>query len=334
MNNSRLLHTLRWAVGLLVATVTFSCCTNKKGVVAATEAEATPVVVPVFDADSAYAQVAAQVAFGPRVPGTDAHRACGDWLMSELRRQGAVVTVQEADLKAYNGDILPSRNIIGSYNPDTRKRVLLCAHWDSRPWADADPDPTLRHTPILGANDGASGVGVLLEIARHLHRQAPAIGIDIVFFDSEDYGQHEDDIDYQENTWCLGSQYWARQAQRAGYVARFGILLDMVGAPDARFYRERASKHYASTVVDKVWRTAHALGFGEYFPMADGTFVTDDHLPVNLIAKVPCIDIVPYDEEYGFGEHWHTVNDNLDWISPATLRAVGQTVLHVIYHEK
>ena len=324
---------LRWIFGLSMAVVTFSCCTQKKAVTI-TDAETTPVVVPAFDADSAYAKVAAQVAFGPRVPGTDAHRACGEWLTNELQRQGAVVTVQEANLKAYNGDVLPSRNIIGSYNTDMRKRVLLCAHWDSRPWADSDPDVSLHHTPILGANDGASGVGVLLEIARLLHQQAPTIGIDIIFFDSEDYGQHEDDADYQENTWCLGSQYWARKAQREGYSARYGILLDMVGAPDARFHKEGLSQHYASTIVDKVWRTAHMLGFGEYFPMTDGSYVTDDHLPLNQTAKIPCIDIVPYDDEYGFGQYWHTVNDNLDWISPTTLRAVGQTVLHVIYNEK
>lgn len=320
-------------MGVWVAAITLSCCTPKKTAVTV-ETDPTPVVVPAFNADSAYAMVAKQVAFGPRVPGTEAHLTCGDWLISELQRQGAEVSVQEADLKAYNGDVLPSRNIIGSYRTDTRKRVLLCAHWDSRPWADADPDASLHYTPILGANDGASGVGVLLEIARQLHQQAPAIGIDIVFFDSEDYGQHEEDTHYKENTWCLGSQYWARRAQREGYTARFGILLDMVGAPNARFCQEGMSKHYASNLVDKVWRSAQNLGFGEYFPMTEGSLVTDDHLPVNQIAKVPCIDIIPYDEEFGFGEYWHTTNDNLDWISPATLRAVGQTVLQVIYNEK
>lgn len=333
MNKLGFSHTLRWSVGVLTTALTFSCCTQKK-VVLTTEEDTTPIVVPSFDADSAYAAVAAQVAFGPRVPGTDAHRSCGDWLISELQRQGAAVTVQEANLKAYNETVLPSRNIIGSFNPDTRRRVLLCAHWDSRPWADADPDTTLHYTPILGANDGASGVGVLLEVARQLHLQAPTIGIDILFFDSEDYGQHEEDTNYKENTWCLGSQYWARHAVREGYTARYGILLDMVGAPDARFHQEGLSKHYASTIVDKVWRTAHMLGFGEYFPMTEGSYVTDDHLPLNQTAKIPCIDIVPYDEKYGFGEHWHTVNDNLDWISPITLHAVGQTVLHVIYNEK
>ena len=325
-------NALLWAASLLLAAATFSCCTPKKSTSAATDE--TPLTVPIFDADSAYAQVTAQVAFGPRVPGSEAHRACGDWLISELQRQGAVVSVQEAELKAYNGDILPSRNIIGSYRTDTRRRVLLCAHWDSRPWADADPDPSLHHTPILGANDGASGVGVLLEVARQLHQQAPAIGIDIAFFDSEDYGQHEEETEYVPDSWCLGSQYWARQARRNGYTARFGILLDMVGAPDARFCREGMSLNYAPGIVDKVWRTAHALGFGEYFPLSNGSYVTDDHLPVNQTAKVPCIDIIPYDEEYGFGQHWHTVQDDLSWISPATLHAVGQTLLHVIYNEQ
>lgn len=324
--------TPRWLLCLLLAVVTFSCCTQKKA--PAPAADDTTVVVPAFNADSAYAQVAAQVAFGPRVPGTNAHRACGDWLAAELRQCGAAVTEQRADLKAYNGDVLPSRNIIGSFNPDTRRRILLCSHWDSRPWADADPDPTKHRTPIAGANDGASGVGVLLEIARQLGQQAPSIGVDIIFFDAEDYGMHDEDPVYVEDSWCLGSQYWARQAKRTDYMARYAILLDMVGAPDARFHRERFSVRYASAIVDKVWKTAHRIGFGEYFPLADGSYVTDDHLPLNDVARIPAIDIIPYDEEHGFGIHWHTIHDDIDWISPTTLQAVGQTVLTVIYNEK
>ena len=177
--------------------------------------------------------------------------------------------------------------------------------------------------------------GVLLEVARQLKQQQPAIGIDIVFFDAEDYGIHSDDEDnYVEDTWCLGSQYWARQAAKTGYMARYGILLDMVGAPNARFCQERLSRQYAAAIVDKVWHTAHAIGYGQYFPITPGSYVTDDHLPLNDVAHIPTIDIIPYDEEYGFGEKWHTVGDNMEWIAPATLHAVGQTILQVIYNEK
>lgn len=331
---NRLSHILLGLSGALLTVATLSCCTQKKPA-AVPDTDAAPVAVPSFQADSAYAYVAAQVAFGPRVPGSNAHNACGDWLTAKLREFGADVTEQKAELKAYNGDILPARNIMGSYKPESHKRVLLCAHWDSRPWADNDPDASKHYTPIDGANDGASGVGVLLEVARQLQRQQPAIGIDIVFFDAEDYGMHSDDeADYVGNSWCLGSQHWARQAKKADYMARYGILLDMVGAPNARFCQERLSKQYAGSIVDKVWHTAAALGFGEYFPMQPGSYVTDDHLPLNDIARVPTIDIIPYSEEHGFGEKWHTVGDNMDWISPATLHAVGQTLLQVVYNEK
>ena len=308
-----------------------SCCTPKKAAPIAVQSQ---VSVPTFNADSAYRFVSAQVAFGPRVTGSEAHKACGDWLAATLREFGAEVIEQKADLKAYNGDKLPARNIIGSFNTATNKRVILCSHWDSRPWADNDPDVKKRHTAIDGANDGASGVGVLLEIARQLGRQHPTIGVDIIFFDAEDYGVHSDEDNYADNSWCLGSQYWARHPHKADYIARFGILLDMVGAPNARFCQERFSRRYAGSIVDKVWQTARTFGFGAYFPLDMGNYVTDDHLPLNEKARIPTIDIIPYDDEYGFGEHWHTVKDNMEWIDVATLRAVGQTVMHVVYNEK
>ena len=308
-----------------------SCCTSKKRPATVDEPH---VSVPAFNADSAYAYVAAQVAFGPRVTGSAAHQRCGDWLETTLRGFGAEVSVQTAEVRAYNGDLLPMRNIIGSYNTGTNKRVVLCSHWDSRPWADNDPDPKKHRTPIVGANDGASGVGVLLEIARQMSMQQPAVGVDIIFFDAEDYGVHADDRDETDNSWCLGSQYWARHPHKQDYLARWGILLDMVGAPDARFCQERYSRRYAGSLVDKVWMTAHTLGYGAWFPLSAGSYVTDDHLPLNEKARIPAIDIIPYDEENGFGVHWHTVNDNMNWIDTATLRAVGQTVMHVVYSEK
>ena len=301
----------------------------------AVEQPQSPVVVPTFNADSAYHYTAAQVAFGPRVPNSEAHVACGDWLEAELARFGAQVTAQRITLRAYDGTVLAARNIIGSYKPELRKRVLLCAHWDSRPWADADADPKNHRTPILGANDGASGVGVLLEVARQLQAQPAEIGIDIIFFDAEDYGTHADEKEIAEsNTWCLGSQYWARVPHKADYMARFGILLDMVGGKDARFHREGYSDYFAKHVVDKVWAAAQTCGYGQWFPYAEGGVITDDHLPINQIARIPCIDIIGHYPETGFAPTWHTMDDTMDHIDPAVLRAVGQTVLQVIYNEK
>ena len=295
------------------------------------------VVVPAFNADSAYRYVKEQVDFGPRVPNTAAHRACGDYLIGKLKQFGAQVHVQEADLVAYDNTILKARNIIGAYRPDSRRRVLLCAHWDSRPYADAERGKKQQKQPILGANDGASGVGVLLEIARLIQQQAPAIGVDIVFFDAEDYGIPSFYRGpYKADTWCLGSQYWARVPHVQGYNARFGILLDMVGGRGATFYRERFSQRTAPAEVKKIWEAAHRLGFGSFFPQEDGTEVTDDHVYVYNLAHIPCVDIINYDpqSDTGFGDFWHTHDDDLNVIDPATLNAVGRTVMEVVYNEK
>ncbi len=320
---------LGWVFALLLLVA----CGGKKTPQAAEPQVA--VVVPTFNADSAYHYTAQQVAFGPRVPNSEAHVACGDWLEAELARFGAQVTTQRVTLRAYDGTPLYARNIIGSYKPDSRKRVLLCAHWDSRPWADADPNPKNHRTPILGANDGASGVGVLLEVARQLQAQPTDIGVDIIFFDAEDYGTHADEEESTEGiTWCLGSQYWARVPHTANYMARFGILLDMVGGKEARFHREGYSDYFAKHIVDKVWAAAQASGNSQWFPYADGGVITDDHLPINQIARIPCIDIIGHYPETGFAPTWHTMDDTMDNIDPAVLRAVGQTVLQVIYNER
>lgn len=294
------------------------------------------VKAPAFNADSAYSYVKAQVDFGPRVPNTKEHVACGDYLASKLSGFGAQVTSQRADLSAFDGTILKARNIIGAYKPESKKRIALFAHWDTRPWADNDPDEANYHTPILGADDGASGVGVLLEIARQIQLKQPELGVDIILFDAEDYGTpkfHPGESD--ENSWCLGSQYWSQNFHEEEYNARFGILLDMVGGKGATFYKEGFSNDYAPSVVKKVWEAASQAGFGNYFINQNGGYATDDHLFVNRLAKLPTIDIIPYDAASGeFTRVWHTVGDNLDAIDPATLKAVGQTVLEVIYNEK
>ena len=222
------------------------------------------------------------------------------------------------------------QNIVASFNPDAKKRVLLCAHWDTRPWADEDIVD--QDKPILGANDGGSGVGVLIEIARQLSQNPIDLGVDIVLFDAEDYG-NSDIVD----SYCLGSQYWSKKPHIPGYKAKYGILLDMVGAEGAYFFQEGVSMHYAADVVKKVWETAHKAGYRQYFIFNQFDFsqLTDDHLYVNRYAKIPCIDIIQYDKNNpkGFGSFWHTHEDNMNIISTATLKAVGQTVLEVLYRE-
>lgn len=296
-------------------------------------------VSPEFSGDSAYAYVDAQVAFGPRIPNTKEHIACGDYLVSALKRFGAEVQEQKAVLSAFDGTKLNARNIIGSYGLDKKDRVLLFAHWDSRPFSDHDPNPANHHKPLLGANDGASGVGVLLEVARVLQTKAPEVGIDIIFFDAEDYGVPSFVKDYPDptnNTWCLGSQYWANNPHTPDYKAKYGILLDMVGADGAKFYKEGFSKEYAANVLDKVWSTAVQLGYNNHFINEDGGTVTDDHVPVNEIRRIPSIDIIQFDgnSDSGFFHSWHTQKDDMSNISKETLKAVGQTVLEVIYKEK
>lgn len=320
---------------LLIAVVSCSSNKSKSDMSDATDKKKPEktVNVPVFDADSAYHFVKAQTDFGPRVPNTAAHRACADYLANTLERLGAKVYRQAADLMAYDGTLLKSCNIIGAYKPEAKKRIALFAHWDSRPWADADPDEKNHRTPISGANDGASGVGVLLEIARHLQKQLPELGIDIILVDAEDYGPH---VSYKgkhnEEYWGLGSQYWARNPHVANYNARFGILLDMVGGSNATFLYEGFSEEYAHDVNRKVWKTANDLGYGKYFVKDQAGYVTDDHLFVNRYAKIPTIDIVPSTPD-GFYKYWHTVKDDIEGIDRNTLKAVGQTVMQVIYEE-
>ncbi|MGC9151044.1 MAG: M28 family peptidase [Microbacter sp.] len=297
----------------------------------------TVISVPLFNADSAYLYVKTQVNFGPRVPNTKAHDECAAYLVEQMKRFGADVTQQKADLKMFNGTLLHSDNIISSFNPSAKKRILLCAHWDSRPYCDHDPNPANYHRPVLGANDGASGVGVLMEIARQIGKQKPSVGVDIIFFDSEDVGEPDfSNGPHDDNAWCLGTQYWATHLIPANYQAAFGILLDMVGAPNAIFYKEQFSMDHAPQIVDKVWNQAKEYGFSNYFVDRTGGAITDDHLFVNRLAGIPCIDIIQQDlnSPTGFAPYWHTTHDTMANIDRNTLLAVGQTLLGVIYNEK
>lgn len=323
---------------LLLAFIGFVACGNGNKTASLPDEETKDVKAPEFNADSAFAYVKAQCDFGPRTPNSQAHNLCGNWLVNKFKEFGATVYEQTDKVRAWDGSMLDLRNIIASYNPETRKRVIICAHWDSRPWADNDPDEKNHHTPIDGADDGASGVGVMIEIARQLQMKSTEIGIDLICFDLEDYGTPQwYEGKHDENSWCLGSQYWSHQPHVEGYNARFGILLDMVGNANARFYKEYFSQRMAGNVVSKVWKKAHNSGYGVYFPKEDGGAITDDHIPVNQIARIPCIDIIPeYEncEASSFGPIWHTINDNISNIDKNTLKAVGQVLMEVIYNEK
>jgi hypothetical protein len=288
-----------------------------------------------FDAASAFGFVKKQVDFGPRVPGTPAHSSCAEWFVQTLRQWTPDVVVQEFSAKAFDGRPLEGKNIVASFNKDAKDRVLLCAHWDSRPFADHDPDPANHVRPVMGANDGASGAGVLLEVARCLSLKKPAVGVDILLLDLEDFGEHRNWRGNSPDSWGLGSQYWGSNPHRPGYTARFGILLDMVGASGAVFPREGTSIYFAPAVVKKVWAAARGLGLSEYFVDKESDPLIDDHLYINQRARIPTVDIIDYDSDRGgFPAAWHTVGDTLDKIDRETLAAVGRTVLAVIYQEK
>lgn len=291
------------------------------------------VKAPAFNQDSAYYWVQKQVEFGPRVPGTKAHANCAAFIENTLKSYGLSVVVQSAPVKTYDGKTFTLKNIIASYKPEFQKRVLLLTHWDSRPIADNDTKD--ENKAIDGADDGASGVAVLLEIARQLSKADLKTGVDLFFSDLEDYGQpNESDLPKMEDSWCLGTQYWAKNTHVPSYSANYGILLDMVGAKGAIFPREGTGTHFAPDVVNKVWSIARNIGYGSYFTDDETGSTTDDHLYVNTLAKIPCIDIVHMSPLTGtYGEHHHTHKDKLDIIDKNTLKVVGQTVLEVLYQE-
>lgn len=290
---------------------------------------------PVFDADSAYAHVASQLAFGPRVPGSEAHSRCADFIVSRLKASGAdTVIMTTPTVTDHTGRSYRIKNILARFNSSAQGApVLLVAHWDTRPWADAEADESLHNTPIPGANDGASGVAVLLEIARIAGSKVPDVPVDLLFVDAEDSGQSNSD---DESSWCLGTQEWVKtMPYDLSQRPRFGILLDMVGGTGARFHREPISEYYAPAVVGKVWAAAARAGYGDIFVNKEGSAVVDDHLFLNR-AGIPTIDIIEaVNERTGtFPATWHTLSDDLPAISKESLKAAGQTVTNVIYSEK
>lgn len=291
------------------------------------------VVIPDFNADSAYNYVKKQLEFGPRVPGSEAHKQCAEWFIDFFNDKADTVYVQDFRTRLYNGNGIDGKNIIAAFNPEAKKRILLAAHWDSRPFADHDPDEKNWNTPIDGANDGASGVGVLMEIARLMKETPTNVGVDIILFDLEDYGAPYYLNLMTNDDWALGSQYWAKNPHIYNYRAYFGILLDMVGAPNAKFPKEYYSQQFAPALSNDVWRIAREIGYSDYFTNELGHPINDDHIYVNVHARIPMIDIIHLENnsESSFYPYWHTVKDNIEQIDPKTLGMVGDVVVNVIY---
>lgn len=291
---------------------------------------------PPFDADSAYSYIDRQVSFGPRVPNTKAHEQCKVYLVSFFKRLGWQVIEQKFETNAYDGTALKLTNIIAQIQPQLSKRILLVAHWDTRPFADQDSVD--QKIPIDGANDGGSGVAVLMELARTMSQShtMPGVGIDLLLTDGEDYGQPDfDKGPYVQDSWCLGAQYWAKHPHTPGYRAYYGILLDMVGAKDAKFYMEGVSVKYALDIQRKVWMHAQSLGYGAFFISQLSEEILDDHAYINAVAKIPTIDIIEYEPSDGayFSRTWHTHQDNMKYIDANSLRRVGEVLLKTIYNE-
>jgi len=323
---------LRNCIFLLLCCLLFACSTEPEQ--QTKEVPKAKIEVPIFNPDSAYYFVEKQVSFGPRVISSAPWKNCAIWLEKKFKTYTPNVIVQEAPITTYDGKKHTLKNIIASFSPEKNNRIALFAHWDSRHIADHDTKN--QDAPILGANDGGSGVGVLLELARQFSIKNPTIGVDIILFDAEDYGQPEDSkFPIMQDSWCLGSQHWSKNPHKPNYYARYGILLDMVGAKNATFRKEEISSYYAPNILEKVWRKANQLGYGNHFVFENAKQIVDDHLYVNQITSIPTIDIIEYDPatESNFNKHWHTHKDDMDNIDKNTLNAVGQTLLEVIYNE-
>jgi glutaminyl-peptide cyclotransferase len=295
------------------------------------DSAAPAVKVPDFNTDSVYSYIQQQVAFGPRTPGSDAQLKCAAWMEARLKPLCDTVYKQQTQLLAGDKKTkLRCINLIGVIRPQAKRRILFLAHWDSRPWADQDP--ATKTKAIDAADDGASGVAVLIEVASALKTMPlsnPDVGIDILLTDVEDYGKTE----WGDDSYALGTQYWAKNPHVPGYTAQGGILLDMVGGKNARFPLEANSQQFAASLQSEVWAAANKAGFSSFFVYDQGGTITDDHVPVNQILKIPTIDIIdlPAGSRTGFPAHWHTINDNMSIIDKNTIKAVGQTLLQFLY---
>jgi len=283
-----------------------------------------PVTIPTFSGRSAFGYLIRQTSFGPRNPGSNGHKDCLNFMTSTLQGFADDVRLQQFTQAGYNGEVLRLTNVVASFRPEATARILLCAHWDTRPRAEHDPDRSRRNQAILGANDGASGVAVLLEIASLLKTQRPNVGVDLVFFDGEDYGVEGDQPNY-----LLGSRYFAKNLPAAGYVPRFGVLLDMVGDSNLELPKEAHSVRYAPDVVNLIWGKASELGISQFID-SPGEEILDDHVPLNE-AGIKTIDLIDFNYPDQSNRYWHTHQDTPEHCSAESLEAVGTVLTHVLY---
>jgi len=310
---------------LLVVVFLGSCKADPKPVVTPPKAS---IKVPKFNSTLAYEHIEKQLSFGTRVPGSEEHKACKDWISATMQSYGWEVEEQEFTAEVYTGEVIQGTNIIAKYNPQGVPRILLAAHYDTRHMAEKDKDQTKRNQPIMGADDGASGVALLMSLAKTIGESALEIGVDIVFFDLEDYGHPDEDA---PESWALGSVHWAKNVSRS-YKPKHAILVDMVGAKNATFARETYSYQVNPKLVDKIWKLAQDMGYGNYFVDGDHGGVQDDHISVINHAGIPMIDIIHKTPAGTFGDYHHTHKDDISIIDKRTLKAVGQVITAVVFN--
>lgn len=321
-----------WVLPAMALVALQACQSTNKPTEQTDASQEIKLVSPDFNADSAFAYTKAQVDFGPRIPSTPAHAACAAYLVKKLKSFGATVSVQGEKITTYDGKSHQLKNILASFSPDKKKRVLVTAHWDARPFSDQDSDPKMKDKPFDAANDAGSGVAVILEMARLIQQKQPNVGVDFALWDVEDYGKANDETP-DEITWCLGSQYWYKNQPKNITKAMYAINLDMVGGGNAQFTQDEISRQLAPNVLKKVWDIGNEIGYSSYFVNIPSGRIVDDHVWVNK-AGIPCIDIIHYSDNSGFYVNWHTQLDNLANIDKNSLKATGQTVLETIYREK
>ena len=314
---------------VLVISVLISSCTKEK------EEEYMPLYeinynskVPDFDAEYAYNQIEQQVSFGPRNPNSKGHKEALNYLYKELSKYSKNIKLQPFSYSGYNNERLELTNIITKFNPEKKHRIILCAHWDTRPRSDMDKEQAYKNKPILGANDGASGVGILLEIAKLLSQNKINYGVDIILFDGEDYGKRSDLTSYS-----LGAKYFSSNLP-ADYKPAFGVLLDMVGDKDANFPIEGNSKLYAPGIVNTIWNLAEQVQADKFINKEDEA-IYDDHITLNesgiLTADIIDLELIGANTPVERRNYWHTHSDTMQNIGKSTLEQVGKVITKLIW---
>ena len=280
---------------------------------------------PVFDGQAAYGLVETQVEFGPRVPGTAGHERQLDWMLARLDSLAPDLVADTFPYVTTYGDSLPLVNVLARYRPELERRVLVLAHWDTRPTSDEAGDAASQALPLPGANDGASGTAILLELARLMASEPPPMGVDLLFVDGEDYGPTPDDM-------FLGAERYAERLPLAGEGIRpiYGVLLDMVGDSDPSFPIEGNSAEFARVVVQKVWRAAARLGYEDVFPESVGIPLGDDHIPL-IEAGLLTANVIDFTYGGPLNPYWHTPQDIPSNVSASTLAIVGEVMIELIY---